>query len=127
MDKIHGGKLEGTEGSRAATLDQTAKTIGLQRLDFIKLDVDGHEPEVLCGGLDTIRRFRPRILMEWAPYLYKPKDHLLREAMHALEKFGYRSRIAESSKKSVVLTEKNTLPAHLVEGVSVNLLFEYVA
>lgn len=34
------------------------------RIDFIKLDVEGAELEVLKGGLATIRRYRPKLLIE---------------------------------------------------------------
>lgn len=34
------------------------------RVDFIKMDVEGAEGEVLQGGTETIRKFRPRLLVE---------------------------------------------------------------
>ena len=34
------------------------------RLDAIKLDVEGFEPQVLGGAIDTLRRFRPVVLCE---------------------------------------------------------------
>jgi FkbM family methyltransferase len=36
----------------------------LDRLDFVKLDVEGFEYKVLLGGLDTLRRCRPVIVTE---------------------------------------------------------------
>ncbi len=47
------------------TLDDYVATVGLQRLDFIKMDVEGFEPAVLQGAAATIERFRPPILMEF--------------------------------------------------------------
>jgi FkbM family methyltransferase len=38
--------------------------IGLPRCDFIKIDVEGMEPEVLMGGLNTIMKLRPYLYME---------------------------------------------------------------
>lgn len=35
-----------------------------QRLDFIKMDVEGAEGGILAGGLQTVRRSRPRFLIE---------------------------------------------------------------
>ena len=37
---------------------------GLTDLDFVKIDVEGHEPEVLAGATGTLRRNRPVILAE---------------------------------------------------------------
>lgn len=38
--------------------------VGLKRLDFLKIDVEGMEPEVLMGGLSTIYTLKPVIYME---------------------------------------------------------------
>ena len=34
------------------------------RISFIKIDVEGHELEVLRGGINTLRRHRPNLLIE---------------------------------------------------------------
>lgn len=36
----------------------------LERVDLIKIDVEGFEVDVLNGALDTIRKFKPKIIME---------------------------------------------------------------
>jgi FkbM family methyltransferase len=37
----------------------------INKLNFIKIDVEGHEKNVLKGLLKTIRKFKPTIIMEW--------------------------------------------------------------
>jgi hypothetical protein len=37
-------------------------------VSFIKIDVEGHEPEVLAGAGALISRFRPTIFMEFNPW-----------------------------------------------------------
>lgn len=39
-------------------------TFDFGQISFIKIDVEGHELEVLRGGIGVIRRFRPRVLIE---------------------------------------------------------------
>lgn len=39
--------------------------LGLEHLDLLKLDVEGHEYEALIGGAETIRRCRPVIIAEF--------------------------------------------------------------
>ena len=39
-------------------------SLELEKLDFIKIDVEGYEPHVIAGAMDTIKRLRPVIIME---------------------------------------------------------------
>jgi FkbM family methyltransferase len=48
------------------TLDSYVQGAGISRLDFIKVDIDGHEPSFVAGASQTLSRFRPLILMEFA-------------------------------------------------------------
>ena len=42
-----------------------------KKIDFIKIDVDGYEMEVLKSGQKIIKKHKPLIYFEFAPYLYK--------------------------------------------------------
>ncbi len=44
-----------------APLDQIVSDLGLERVDFIKMDIEGSEREALQGGQETIERFRPEM------------------------------------------------------------------
>jgi FkbM family methyltransferase len=39
----------------------------LPRLDFVKMDIEGHEPQALSGFAQTIERHRPALLIEFNP------------------------------------------------------------
>ena len=62
------------------TMDQFVASLpSLDRLDFIKCDVEGAELLVFRGGLDTIKKYRPIVLSEmlrkWAKkFDYHPND-----------------------------------------------------
>ena len=43
------------------TIDELVREAGLERVDFIKMDIEGAEPEALMGAKDTLRTFRPRL------------------------------------------------------------------
>jgi FkbM family methyltransferase len=49
---------------KTVTLDSffEQETSHVQRIDFIKVDVEGHEFQVLSGAQETIRKFRPRFI-----------------------------------------------------------------
>jgi FkbM family methyltransferase len=46
------------------TLDEFAVRVGLERLDLIKIDVDGFDLEVLWGAESVLKRFQPVVIVE---------------------------------------------------------------
>jgi FkbM family methyltransferase len=46
------------------SLDNVFKTLKLPRLDLVKIDVEGHELEVIKGGEQTLRTHQPALLVE---------------------------------------------------------------
>ncbi len=46
------------------TLDSLVDEHGLERVDWIKIDAEGHELSVLQGATSLLQRFRPRVLYE---------------------------------------------------------------
>jgi FkbM family methyltransferase len=57
-------------------------SLGLTRLDLMKIDVEGMEEEVLAGARKTIVACRPVLLVEW---IKSPKEQL----RQSLEDLGY--------------------------------------
>ena len=43
------------------TIDTIVAGLGLDRVDFIKMDIEGSEKSALAGARETIRRFRPKL------------------------------------------------------------------
>lgn len=64
-----GGSHVGRAGATVPSvrLDTWAGRAGLDRLDLVKLDVEGVELAVLDGAADTLRRFRPILVVECNP------------------------------------------------------------
>jgi FkbM family methyltransferase len=56
----------GSEGIAVAlrSVDSLVAEHRLDRLDFLKIDVEGHERQVFAGAGATLRRFRPAIVFE---------------------------------------------------------------
>jgi FkbM family methyltransferase len=48
-----------------ATLDQVAEALGIERLDFIKADIEGYEQRLIKGARKTLARFKPALLIEF--------------------------------------------------------------
>ncbi len=53
------------DGVEVTTLDAYARKAGLDRLDLLKIDVEGFEPAVLAGARDLLDRTRPVLTMEF--------------------------------------------------------------
>lgn len=82
------GRLMDTAGSVATTLDKAIEDISIDHIDFIKLDVDGHELEVLKGAKKILGAYSPVILMELAPYAYSnPVD--FDQVLQLIWDYGY--------------------------------------
>ncbi len=47
-----------------STLDTVVRAAGLERVDLVKIDVEGYEPAVLRGGEWTLAHHRPTVLLE---------------------------------------------------------------
>ncbi len=48
----------------AVRMDDLAKLLNLQKLDFVKIDVEGLETEVIEGFIDTLAKFKPIVFCE---------------------------------------------------------------
>ncbi len=49
------------EGMQVLPLDEIVEQLGLERVDFIKMDIEGSERNALRGARKTIARFKPRM------------------------------------------------------------------
>ena len=59
--------LPGTNTLKSKPIDVQLTTIDdlkLEKLDFIKLDIEGYEQFAIMGGLETIKKFKPVITLE---------------------------------------------------------------
>lgn len=65
--------VQSAPSSRSASVFAPVRTLdwmcrGLERLDFLKMDIEGHEVFAWRGARDLLARFRPRIATEFHPY-----------------------------------------------------------
>lgn len=52
---------EQTGSSTTITIDDFVKDNDIDKIDFIKMDIEGAEPLALKGAIETIRKFRPKL------------------------------------------------------------------
>lgn len=78
-----------SETIRLRTLDSYAEEMELTQLDFIKVDIDGHEPKFVAGAAKTLQRFRPIILMEFSQINLVAAESDVDILANQLRSFGY--------------------------------------
>lgn len=91
----HMGQLEAARGAQFTTLDALLDEL---RADgqisgpaaFVKLDVDGHELQVLRGGGETFGKQKPLVLIELAPYVQDLVPNQFEQLIETLKRYGYR-------------------------------------
>ena len=57
-------KLENSIDVKTITSDDWVKENNINRIDGIKIDVEAHEVEVVEGGMETLKKFKPIIALE---------------------------------------------------------------
>jgi FkbM family methyltransferase len=82
--------LERGEGIPVTTLDLFCSRHGIERLDLIKIDIEGAELRALRGGYATLKRFRPAILIELNPDALDRDRSSVRDVVVLLEDLGYK-------------------------------------
>nr|WP_321228540.1 FkbM family methyltransferase [uncultured Psychroserpens sp.] len=60
--KVEFEPFEGQTGTtKTVSIDDFVKSRNLDRINFIKMDIEGAEPIALEGALETIKKFRPKL------------------------------------------------------------------
>jgi FkbM family methyltransferase len=116
----HRGQLVSTARASVDTLDSFAARNQLERLDLIKMDVDGHELPVLQGACKTLGRLRPILVMEISPYVHAEHNHSFAEFVALLKSFSYSLRDADSG--DVVPLDAAQLERLVPDGASINVV-----
>jgi FkbM family methyltransferase len=115
----HLGRLQSTEGAHAISLDTYLRQAAVPRVDFIKLDVDGFECEVLEGARRCLDKFHPTILMELAPYVLRERGSSLAHLIALLNRSGYRFSRLNGEELIIDPAKFNT---RIADGASINVV-----
>jgi FkbM family methyltransferase len=118
LHELHQGRLQSTAGARAVSMDSYLTEAGIDRIDLVKLDVDGFECDVL-EGWTSLARWRPRILMELAPYVLGEHGRTLEQLIAPLRRAGYQLFTEDGSALPMTAVE---LEQMIPPGAGINIL-----
>jgi len=85
----HMGTLKEIKQNSYIRLEEFIETEKLTSVDFIKLDVDGHELDVLKSGEKSLAKIKPVIFIEIAPYLYTEFGYSCEELIKFIKNLNY--------------------------------------
>lgn len=80
---------------------KTLDSVNLNACDFIKIDCEGYEPHIIRGGEQTIKKYKPVIIMEDKNLSEIYGEHG-QSSVHLLESWGYKKVI--QFKKDCIMT-----------------------
>ncbi|OBS14446.1 methyltransferase FkbM [Elizabethkingia miricola] len=101
--KEEGEKKTITRTVTVKRLDDWAEKNVIDRIDFIKIDVEGNETYTVAGMIDTILRLKPVLMIEIEQRHHKRP---IWDYIHYFERYGYNAHYLDrTSFKLVPLTE----------------------
>jgi len=115
----HGGVSMATDGARVVTLDDYVDEAEISKVDFVKLDVDGNEWQVVEGGLRVLARDRPVVLIEIAPHGYDQTIEVFDRMLARFASLGY--RLENTSARQTFPLEGPALRRAIPDGSSRNM------
>lgn len=80
---------------KTATIDGIAKDADLQVLHFCKIDCEGFEFKILKGAKETLKRFKPILLIEMNSWALSQQDACYKDIYDFLIEMNYAWRIVQ--------------------------------
>lgn len=71
------------------TLDDYFNSLKLDRLDFIKIDVDGYDYAVIRGGAEILKKFKPTVMAEICNRVLKERGVDVINYLNMYRSYGY--------------------------------------
>jgi FkbM family methyltransferase len=90
--------ISGSETIVLKRLDDVSSQLGMDHLDFVKVDIDGHEGMFLDGASDLLRRSLPIVVIEFSESNLQVAGSSIHQLRSQLEELGY-SLFSEKTRK----------------------------
>lgn len=116
----HRGALMRCVRAQATTLDAILEAMSIDRVDCIKLDIDGDETKMLRGAKRTLDRWRPTVIMELAPYVLEEHGSSIEELLDILRERRYELTTLDRGRR--ISMDASDIRCMIPEGASINVL-----
>lgn len=98
LDEFEEGAQFASLAVRLVTIDQIVNDARCERVDFIKIDAEGHEIAVLRGAMSSVARFKPALLIESEARTHDGTNEHLLTLDGMLSPHGYRGRFHDGTR-----------------------------
>lgn len=107
--------LETSEGKEnhivdVIVLDEWVKNKAIEKIDLVKIDVEGFEMNVLKGGYETIKKYHPVLFIELDDDNLKQQNSSAQELISLLEELDY--SVFHSETREKILSSRNFAGTH---------------
>lgn len=96
----------------SVTLDAYVLQNGINHIDFIKIDVEGYETNVVKGAIETIKKFKPFIYVEVCDENLKRAGSSSMELITLLKNLNYTFK---KSDNDLLINEENIMDFKLID------------
>lgn len=110
--EFHLGTPMSAEGVPSITLDDFVTKNNIHKIDFIKIDTDGHEYEIFLGGKNSISACRPKIIFELGLYVMNEKSFDFDFYWNYFQSLNYKLFDSDNLKEITLENYKNHLPKY---------------
>ena len=117
---VHRGTYQSLHDAFVVRLDEWVSANKLEKVDFIKIDVDGHEIDVIEGGYQVLERFSPIIIMEFSEYIFEERGRSFDELIEILKKLQYSCYTTSGNH----LKMDESLKKHIPKRGSINVILK---
>lgn len=116
----HFGSLADAAGAMATTLDAYLEGARIDRVDLMKIDVDGYEGQVLRGAKRMLERDRPTLIVEVCPYALEEQGDSADSLLGLLLEHGYAFFDERTAKR--LPDDPQPIKASIAKDSSINLV-----
>lgn len=109
-DEVTGGDGKEPITVPCCRLDTYLREHGVERVDVVKVDVEGAEGAVLEGMTETLKAQKPAVIMEVHPDFLQSVSGSPREVLGRLQALGYRIWHLEGGGRSVAVEDVAAFP-----------------
>jgi FkbM family methyltransferase len=109
---VHTGTPRPSPGVPAISLNDFAEKEQLQKVDFIKIDTDGHEHLILNGADRMIARLRPAIIYELGLYVMQEQGITFEFYEKYFHELGYRMFDSITGKEITLANYRKLIPKY---------------